>query len=329
MNVYHNGNLWSHSRHGRKLTPFFLQETVLWGDQELFLPAIYVGTEGVILDICAKIPVEKMAEFLKKWDQKRRLSLKTQEELEQFDAENPGSRDFIINMSLDDIPLVLRSSSSLMWYPPVLTSFQAASDNWSNDKTAEELMDAYNCARNSCWHLGRLSYDWNNEPIPHPEKISLHFEMHKVPVTAGYFTTNLSGSEQTVLIKHPITGQEYTLTLHHCEQTRQNFSEIGQKGILYPEYCHVLSYNISPEPENGAFFIRDCSDGDQPRKMAASDKKNGVDCLSTSVFMVGNHYGPDQAAISSLHFEPFDEVRWRAGFQIKTREDMQIAFSVS
>lgn len=65
MNVYHNGNLWSQSKRGQKLTPVSLQETVLWGDQELFLPAVYVGTAGAILDICAKIPVEKMTEFLK------------------------------------------------------------------------------------------------------------------------------------------------------------------------------------------------------------------------------------------------------------------------
>ena len=75
MNVYYSKNLWGRDRYAKKLTPVPLQKTILWNTQELFLPAVYVGEAGAVLDVCEKIPVSDMEAFLKKWDRERRLSL--------------------------------------------------------------------------------------------------------------------------------------------------------------------------------------------------------------------------------------------------------------
>ena len=85
-----------------------------------------------------------------------------------------------------------------------------------------------------------------------------------------------------------------------------SFDQIGTKGILYPEHSQVLAYKISPD----------------------ADKEQKKQCLSSSVFVIGNHRGSDHAAVSSLHFEPVSTVQWRAVFHIKKKADLQISFSV-
>lgn len=334
MDVYHNENVWGKGRTGSKLDAFPVKRTVLWGGQEIFIPAVYAGRAGAILDVCAKIPIEDMAAFLRKWNQERRLSLKTPEEYEQLDADNPSCRDFTVEMSLDGAPLTLRMSSNLNWYPEIV--FQMGNENpaqdeeWENDKAAEKLMEAYGCDRGSCWHFGRLSYDWKEEPVLSPQEISLTFQARTFSVTAGHFTTGASCDGTEIRVLHPTTGQEYTLMLHGCEQTRQSFADIGAKGMIYPECFRILSYSITPEIDRSLFSIRDCADGDRPRKGNApkescSDSSDGP----TAVFMAYKSDTPDRlAAASSLHFEPVEEIRWRMVFEIKSKDDMEIRLSV-
>lgn len=356
MDVYYNGNgaLWGHGRAKTKLTEFPVRKTFLWGKQEVFIPAVYVGRAGAVLDVCAKIPVEDMILFLKKWDRTRRLSLKTQEEYEQLEADNPGSRDFTVDMQINDTSLTCRMSSSLRWYPAEIFQIETAensfledsflapaiepdsrdseemptAEDWQNDTIAENLMDAYDCDRKCCWHFGRLVYDWKTKPLLIPEELSLLFQAHSLPVTAEHFSTNISCGGETITAVHPVTGQEYTLTLHGVEQTRHSFAKIGKKGIVYPEYCQILSYSVSPEIDCSLFDIRDCTDGDRPRKANAPEKISG-ESSAIAVFMAGKNPVPERRlAVSSLHFEPVPQTRWRVVFQIKEREDKYLRFSI-
>ena len=345
MDVYHNGNFRSGKR-GSKLTAVPVQRNFLWEKQEILVPAVYVGKAGAVLDVCARIPVADMAAFLKKWPRERRLSLNTQEDYEQIDADNPGSRDFLVEMSLDDTPLKLSFSSSINWYPEEVfrmgneAQAPAREDEWTNDLDAEKLMEAYGCSRECCWHFGRLNFNWNGEPILSPRKISLTFQAQPTPVTVGYFTTAIdaagrllvsadqTGNGQTIKVTHPTTGQEYTLTLHECQQTRHDFTDIGAEGVLYPECNQMLSYHISPEISRNLFEIRDCADPDKPRKKEDSEKTCGTSG-ATAVFMAGKNPIPERrTAVSSLHFEPVPEIRWRMVFQVQTRPRMEVSFAL-
>ena len=384
MDVYHNGNFLNTgftgtARQKAKLTALPVHQTFLWESQELFIPALYVGKAGAVLDVCVKIPVADMAAFLKKWPKERRLSLKNPEDYEQFEADNPGSLNFQAEMSLDDMPLKLSSHCSINWYPE--TVFQmgnenpapAQEDEWENDKAAEMLMEAYGCDRESCWHFGRLNYNWNDEPVLSPKRMELEFCAEQIPVTAGHFTTitNTVGELQVfagqtmrqhvssaqppqphtapgtpeppatsgilpgetedtgkaIKITHPVTGQEYTLTLYECRQNRHSFADIGAKDVLYPEYCHLLSYCISPEISRDFFDIRDCAEGDHPRKAEASEESGGSQGAA-AVFMACKSSLPgERAAVSSMHFEPVPEIRWRIVFHVRTKPNRKMTFS--
>ncbi len=400
MDVYHNGNflgtgLTGTDRRRTKLKAIPVHRTFLWEGQELFIPALYTGRAGAVLDVCAKIPVEEMAAFLRKWPKKRRLSLKTPQDYEQIDADNPSCRNFLADMSLDDMPLKLGFSSSINWYPePVFrmgneNPVPAQDDEWSNDKAADMLMTAYGCDRESCWHFVRLSFHWIGTPILSPHKATLDFRAQQIPVTAGHFTTitNTAGelrafidqptvpssvghpmqplpssdlstqlstpisqcrqpsisavqpdssteavsfpaeiSETGIDLKiiHPVTGREYTVTLYECRQTRHSFAGIGAEGVLYPEYCHMLSYRVSPEISRELFDIRDCAEGDHPRKAETPEESCSTQGAA-AVFLAGKSDIPEmRMAASSMHFEPVSEIKWRMVFQVQTKANRKI-----
>ena len=332
MDVYHDNNIWGKGSPETKLTALPINHSFLWGEQEILIPAVYVGKAGAVLDVCAKIPIEDMAAFLKKWDYKRRMSLKTPEEFEQIDADNPGSREFVVEICLDGTPLVLRMSSSLRWYPESVIQMgnanPASEDGFENNKSAEEWMGTYGCDKGCCWYFERLSYNWNGEPILSPQNISLAFRANLISITAGHFSTGGSCDGKTVKTADPITGQEYTLTLHSCEQIRNSFAEIGAKGVVYPECCQILSYSIAPEIDHSLFCIRDCAEGDHPRMGDTQEPPSGSNG-PTAVFMAGKNAAPDnRMAVSSLHFEPVSEVQWRMVFQIKPKNDTEISFPI-
>ncbi len=332
MDVYHDNNIWGKGSPETKLTALPINHSFLWGEQEMLIPAVYVGKAGAALDVCAKIPIEDMAAFLKKWDYERRMSLKTPEEFEQIDADNPGSREFAVEICLDGTPLVRRMSSSLRWYPENVIQMgnanPASEDGFENNKSAEEWMRAYSCDKGCCWYFERLSYNWDGEPILSPQKISLAFRANLISITVGHFSTGGSCDGKTVKTADPITGQEYTLTLHSCEQIRNSFAEIGAKGVVYPECCQILSYSIAPEIDHSLFCIRDCAEGDHPRMGDAQGPPGGPNG-PTAVFMAGKNAAPDKRmAASSLHFEPVSEVQWRMVFQIKPKNDTEISFPI-
>lgn len=189
-------------------------------------------------------------------------------------------------------------------------------------------MRAYSCDKGCCWYFERLSYNWNGEPILSPQNISLAFRANLISITAGHFSTGGSCDGKTVKTADPITGQEYTLTLHSCEQIRNSFAEIGAKGVVYPECCQILSYSIAPEIDHSLFCIRDCAEGDHPRMGDTQEPPSGSNG-PTAVFMAGKNAAPDnRMAVSSLHFEPVSEVQWRMVFQIKPKNDTEISFPI-
>ena len=127
-------------------------------------------------------------------------------------------------------------------------------------------MDTYDCDRECCWYFERLCYAWSGEPILSPQKISLAFQANLISITAGHFSTGVSCDGETVKAAHPITG----------------------KGMVYPEYCQILSYSITPEIDQSLFSIRDCAEGDKPRVGDAQGQPGGADG-PTAVFMTKKH----------------------------------------
>lgn len=327
MNVYHNSSIdGQHGPHARKLTPHAVRKTFFWETMPVHIPAIYLGTAGAVLDVCAKIPAGAMTEYLKKWKKNHRY---TMEELEELEAENPAGRDFSIEMCLNDIPLRRRLSSSLLWYPADRLQAAEYRDLWRNEKEAARLINAYGCDPDCCWHLGRICYRWDSHPLLSPQTITLRLEDTAISLTAAHFTTKSSCNGQTVTAVHPVTGQVYTLTLHECRQIRNDFTAFGKKGVLYPQWCHLLSYSVSPKDGHTILTVKDCSESDTP-KNSPENRIQPDSAAAAAAVLYETNTVPDAAdtamAVSSLHFEPVSEIRWRVVYSVKRKKDMEISF---
>lgn len=340
LDIYHNQSIHERNGRGAKLTPLPIKQTFFWEGQEIYIPAVYVGKAGVVLDVCAKISLEDMTGFLQKWDQYRRLSLKTQEDFEQMESENPAARDFTVEISLDQIPLADNMSSSLYWYPPSIFQLlkeesedeeSGAAQEHTNSHNAEELMEAYGCDRACLWRISRHSFDWNDRPILSPQNLSLTLRADTFSVTAGHFTTNSScdySDKKTIKILHPVTGKEYTLTLHGCEQTKADINDITEENLIYPECLQELSYTISPQISREFFDILDCAES-EPARTREGDGNNCSSDGPTAIFLAGKSSNDEfQAAVSSLHFAPVATVRWRIVFHIRPKEDIQVTLQI-
>ncbi len=341
MDIYHNQSIHEQNGHGEKLTPLTVNQTFFWEGQEIYIPVVYLGKAGVVLDVCAKISLKAMTGFLQKWNQARRLSLKTPEDYEQMEAENPTARDFNIEMSLDKIPLENSMSSSLYWYPPsifqLLNEESAAEERTNaqenkNSPHAEKLMAAYDCDRECLWRISRHSFDWNEAPILSPQNISLTLRADTLSMTAGHFTTDFPcdyRNRKSLKILQPVTGKEYTLTLHGCEQTKANINDITDKNLIYPECLLELSYTISPQISREFFDILDCNES-EPARTRNGDENTCNSGGATAIFLAGKSARKDfQTAVSSLHFTPVTTVRWRIVFHMKPKEDMQVTFELN
>lgn len=347
MEVYYSTDetIWGHSKQAEKLTKVSINRTVLWENQEIFIPAVYVGLSGAVLDLCVKIPSEDMVHFLQKWDTEKRLSLKTSEEYEQFESENPSCKHFRTEICLNGKPLALLMGSSLFWYcddvvhqtVPQETLAQAKAetaangnpdtDLWQNDPDAERLRTAYHCGTDGCWQFERLVWQWTDTPVLSPQEITLLFRACPKPVTAGYFVTASGSSAKPVtLIKalYPETNQEYTITQHECRLTRHSFD--NTKGISYPEYSQLLLYSISPSLAPELYDIIDCCAGDTPRMSDMPDRT----CSHTAAFACAPSPAPDKRlAMSSFHFERFfSEVRWRLVFYVTQKPALEVRFPI-
>lgn len=292
MDVYYNENgyTWGKSPGSQKLNAIPIGKTFFWEDQEIFLPALYVGQSGAVLDVCAKISLEKMLLFLQKWHKERRLSLHTPEEFDQMEADNPSSREFFVDMELNGAPLTCRMGSSLRWYPPAAFLASSASndksadaistdpsinddvytddsgieetnaaEDWSNDPKAELLMTAYGCDRESCWQFVRMVYAWNQEPILSPQHISLHFKARPFPVTTTHFVTCTA----TMADGHSADScpeNEHILTSPSCEgqQIKAMHPRTGQEYILTLQSCEQTQHDFSGIGAEGMRYPEYC-----------------------------------------------------------------------
>ena len=90
----------------------------------------------------------------------------------------------------------------------------------------------------------------------------------------------------------------------------------------------MLSYSVSPEISRDLFDIRDCANGDKPRKKAAPGEHSRSDG-ATAVFLAGKSPVPQRRmAASSMYFEPVEEIRWRIVFQVRKKPHMEVSFVI-
>lgn len=328
MDVYWGKNFWYDGTEGAPLNKIPVYETaagapLAWGNKNLYIPAIYVGQEGVVLDLCMRVPLSDISAFMDKWKDRDYENM-SDEEVEQAESESPYSVDFNIVLALDGVRVKTTFGCSTVWNPLMM----------GTEPEAEALMDAYECSREYGWVFRRNCFDWEGSAVLSPEKLECVLVPEKRPVTAAHFVTDVSdgkGQERKVQLIHPLSGDTYTLTVRSCEagQYEGDWGDIGED-LEYPSFYQAITYTVEPDISAEDLTVQDCAKGDQPRRKGAGSKEAGSSVLASSVALVPMYAVEDgeepkvRCACSSLWFGPVDRAEWGAVFHIKKEKDFHI-----
>lgn len=355
MEVYYGTNFWGHPKGAELMQKIELDKEFTWGDLAGFIPAVYVGKQGIAIDICVRIANEGVQAFWDKWQSSLEKELSDREQ-EALVRENPLTTDFNIGLSvngrklendfgcgasysrliMEEIEKMQKSSIEGQEEADETPSEELQEkmrEEPAKNSKEEELMRAYGCDDNASWCFRRHMCSWEEQPSEiksiDVEFISNHKEY---PCEEIHIGMDCNGRKYELI--SPINGEKYELQVKDIEQNEldQNVFQglhHGKEMMEYPRKYLALSYEITPEIAENRFRLQDTGKGDQPRKLnknksAAVGVIGGADG-PTSVFVAGKKQdGQKRIVMSALHFEPIMHTNWEPVFMEKEREDMSL-----
>ena len=172
------------------------------------------------------------------------------------------------------------------------------------------------------WSIMRISIPWATKRRPKFKTFRLRLEQDPVQFPGPRFTVEKAG--ESFPFPHPVTGEEHTFTVLEYERDEADPKNFSDKEMEYPCHYTAMAYKISPDIPSEKVSIQDCDRGDSPRRRNAP---YGV-CGSSCGILLAVPRGETHAAVSSMHFEPVEQVEWRMIFREKTVEDMELEISV-
>lgn len=277
MRVYQSGNFWGHHRkYERPLKQIPVNQEFVWEGTNGRIPAIYTGTEGMVIDLCICIPEEKIKAYMDKWQEKSESGALSEEEEELIIRENPFLVEFSLDVTVNGKELQHSGGCGCCWNP-VLMRQQAnlkAADRYRKEHAParetdfipkkrehtvleEELADTYNCDKSYGWYFHRFTYRWpgvevsyekrengiieekrtRGTRIKNMERLLLQFHAKKQPVSAEHFVTETMDSES------------FAVTWGDLRQTVKNHMGygIGMKHPLTGEKVVLTIYDCEDE----------------------------------------------------------------------------------
>ena len=332
--VYFNGGFWRHHGKDKPGEKMVINKQFTWNGNVWHIPAVYACGKGLVVDFCIEIEREKIKEFLKKIEQYGdREDLWSEEIREEIHRENPTEIEFSAEAVVNGTVLSMRRGCGLGWMPEGLLETETA---WRAEPEAEQILEHYGLDKQLGWSFRRVSFPWATTRKPAIKTMQVTMKSRMVPVVAKRFAT--PKPLEQVQITHPATGESYILTVQ--EITDQQLDMKPQEAphweeLELPTYYKQMVYDLSPELPQEALRIQDCVKSDAPRqKPKAAELSGGHGSGAASVAIIGGADGPTAIFLaagggskqprcdcSALHFEPVEDVTWKAVFQEKPCED--------
>lgn len=330
--VYYNGNFWGHAGRKRPGTELRVNSTFRWYDEVWHVPSVYICSEGLVVDFCVEIEPERMREFLHKWEEPLREEWKIgRETRRQMERENPMELNFGAEFIINGKTLHMKQGCGVGWIPvECLPERLLADKTETGPKEAREVLDYYGLDKSRAWTIHRCAYPWLTKRKPSVRTMKLCLKQLLTEVPGDTFESPEKG--ESVGVTNPLTGEQYTLTvldyLHH------NLSEVhfGNPDLEYPCHFTTMEFIVEPELTMEQIRVNDTAEGDRPRRKA-DGKSTRSDSGAACIGVIGGADGPtaiflrtdgpkSHSACSAVYFEPKENVKWRASFYEKLREDI-------
>lgn len=352
MNVYYDVNFWGDRDNQEPLKPITINKPFVWDNIGGFIPAVYVGNEGLVMDICVEISTEAVNSFLEKWQEKAENGDISEVEYEQCSRENPLNIDFSVELKCSGKSLEKNYSCGAS-YAPILQERRAAqkeleaeemSDTEEKIAVEEKLAEAYGCDKTKCWHFYRVCFMWNEDDSIAGEEetiiksgkiesLEIKFISDYKEYAADIFEIKADCKRKTIDIVSPITAELCKMTIHNMEQQQIETNMFPHHNEFeYPNNLAVLYYELEPNLSWHEFRIKDVNKGDSARGLNKNNKSAAACAIiggsdgPTAVFLASKKADGTKicTASSSMYFEPVESIRWQPIFSRKEREDLRI-----
>lgn len=330
--VTFDGGFWNHTGRARAGRELPLGQELTWAGRLWLIPAAYLCSKGLVLDLCQRVEPEDIRAFMEKWDlgpENDSFEHFTQEQRMWMELENPLRMDFCPRVEVNGKPMRFSHGSAVTFNPCVPEGF-------TNELEAKWAVEHYGLDASQGWVIYRYSFPWPWKRRPQIKSLSLTMEQHPDRVPGPRFQVHQPGD--AFVFTHPVSGLKYTLTVRELERRTLPAGTFGAGGFVYPTNTVAMSYTLSPEPEE-SIYVSDCDEGDRPRRVepagpfspdaqgfaAVIGAIGGADGPA-AVLIGGKPQGRLRAAYASLHFEPVEkDVEWRVEFAVKRFGDASFA----
>jgi len=328
MKVYYSGNYWGGHKSKRSGKEYPVMKEFMWKGLKWHIPTIYACSKGLVIDFCVEIPRDRIEVYLKHWNQNKRLSGLSDEELEQMEKENPFSIDIEVVAGINGKELEPPRMCAVGWHP-----YEAERE--LIEDIQEELMEYYKCDRNQGWSFIRACFPWKTIRKPKMKTLFLTLKEHPIAYSGIHFNTEAPCDRKEIMCIHPVSKQEYKITIYDCKTTTLPEKSFRfNKDMIFPNCYTRLTYRILPELSQEEFRIQDCARSDKPTRMETNSLTSN-EISSCGAAVIGGADGPSaiiiapkdfeeynkHLACSSLHFTQVPEVEWRTIFYVKEYED--------
>lgn len=307
-----SGSFWEPSGKKKAGKETRLNQTVSWGDQLWHIPALYACKEGLVLDFCVEVPFQQLQAFSEKYPDA------------EYGKADAAVREYPLNieataaLTLNGKRLPEKSGCRIVWDPLL-----------HNDGMAARLMEHYSCDREAGWVFLRKAFLWYRKRQPAIQSLKLTLQAPPVTIPGQRFQTPPVGESLT--LRHPVSGGEYTLTVQEFTQ-----EELDANFLLdYPKHYAQMRYTLSPALPEAEFFLRDCVENDATLEPIMA---NAQIPEAASIGIIGGSDGPTaiylsrpaglpedtRVACSAFHYTPPEAITWQAEFREKPRQDLSI-----
>lgn len=302
--VTFEGTFWgAHGKPGKELK---LDAAFSWAGDEWLVPAAYVCREGLVLDLCKRVPVERLFSFREKWELSPDNDGSNWSDAKQIcaSAENPLEEDFRAELIVNGKTLPCRHGCALCWNPLYPEG---------NDLEEKRVRLHYKLDELDGWNIWRISFPWEGKKETRPRTLSLHLRESPVHIPGPEFTPEKAGD--SITFRLPEKQETYTLTALEIQvETLSAFDQTL--------YTTELAYTIAPEPPEESITLRDFA---EPAQLSAQGGHSGC-----SFGVIGGADGPTVLAMgkdivcSQVRQEEKRRVTWTLMFRKKRKEDLQI-----
>lgn len=285
-----------------------LDKQYFWDDQIVWVPSLYVGEQGMIVDFCTEVAPERIQAHLNRWMPRFQAGTPlTRAEEQQQMRENPLTGDTVFRIFVGGTELQQKNGSQSSWIPPELYEE-------SIDPEDRQILEHYDLNPHRGWILWRNTYPWpKDRPRPvGPVLLSMEQEPQPFPV----LTLDNPRPGETYPIRNPVTGSTYAFRVIDCRA--EELEDEDSEELTFPRHCTVLTYGVEPELSPEQLRVQDLCRADSPRY---KDPARNQDCMGIA-FVCGTRSREEsgRTAASSLHFEP-EAAQWEVAFRQQTREN--------